>query len=95
MVNFVKDAPLVSLMQLSVQGQLDFCVVLFVPCRAPFRLVATNMKRINIKLHFLYVFIIDEGDELIPVWYSLGVDSEDFPLKFSRETLLQFGPGSL
>ena len=82
-------------MQFSVQGQLDFCVVLFVPCRAPFGLFATNMKRINIKLHFLCVFSMDEGDELIPVWYSLDVDSEHFLLNFSRETLLQFGPGSL
>ena len=69
----------------SVDSQLGFCVVLFVPCRAPFALFATNTKHINIKLHFRRVFLMKDCDVLIVVLnFDLGAISRGF----SSELLL-------
>jgi molecular chaperone HtpG len=72
-----------------VEGRSEYTQLLYVPAKAPFDLWNRD-KRGGVKLYVKRVFIMDDAEELMPVYlrFVKGViDSADLPLNVSRELL--------
>jgi molecular chaperone HtpG len=82
------DAPL-AYSHNKVEGRKEFTQLLFIPARAPFDLWDREHRR-GVKLYVRRVFIMDDAEQLLPVYlrFVRGViDSNDLPLNVSREIL--------
>ena len=87
-VSHAFEAPLIYTHN-RVEGRSEYTQLLYIPARAPFDLWDRN-KRGGLKLYVKRVFIMDDAEQLMPVYlrFVKGViDSADLPLNVSREIL--------
>jgi molecular chaperone HtpG len=72
-----------------VEGRTEYTQLLYLPSKAPYDLWDRQTRR-GIKLYVRRVFIMDDAEQLMPVYlrFVKGViDSSDLPLNVSREIL--------
>ena len=72
-----------------VEGKSEYTQLLYVPAHAPFDLWDRNARH-GIKLYVRRVFIMDDAEQLMPLYLRFVrgvVDSADLPLNVSREIL--------
>jgi molecular chaperone HtpG len=72
-----------------VEGRTEYTQLLYVPARAPYDLWDRQHRR-GIRLYVRRVFIMDDAEQLLPVYLRFVkgvVDSADLPLNVSREIL--------
>ena len=72
-----------------VEGKQEYTQLLYIPQKAPFDLWDRNARH-GIKLYVRRVFIMDDAEQLMPLYMRFVrgvVDSNDLPLNVSREIL--------
>ena len=72
-----------------VEGRQEYTLLLYVPSRAPFDLWDREARH-GVKLYVRRVFIMDDAEQLLPVYLRFVrgvVDASDLPLNVSREIL--------
>ncbi|MDO8346680.1 MAG: molecular chaperone HtpG [Rugosibacter sp.] len=72
-----------------VEGKTEYTQLLYIPAHAPFDLWDRNTRH-GVKLYVKRVFIMDDAEQLLPVYLRFVrgiVDSADLPLNVSREIL--------
>jgi molecular chaperone HtpG len=72
-----------------MEGKYDYTLLLYIPAKAPFDLWNRDSRH-GVKLYVRRVFIMDDAEQLMPVYLRFVrgvVDSSDLPLNVSREIL--------
>ncbi len=87
-ITYDMDAPL-TWTHNRVEGRVQYTQLLYIPKKAPVDLY-TREQQHGLKLYVKRVFIMDEAEQLLPMYlrFVKGViDSADLPLNVSRELL--------
>jgi molecular chaperone HtpG len=72
-----------------VEGKQEFTQLLYIPSKAPFDMLDRGARH-GVKLYVRRVFIMDDAEQLMPVYLRFVrgiVDSNNLPLNVSREIL--------
>lgn len=82
------DDPL-AYVHAKVEGKQEYTQLLYIPAKAPFDLLDRGARH-GVKLYVRRVFIMDDAEQLMPVYLRFVrgiVDSNNLPLNVSREIL--------